>query len=155
MSFLFKKKQRRYGDVKSKHLPTRGLDWLSPRTKEAMRFIRTPELRAIGGRWGERALGAVCQAPVAALGFGASTPSAAHVSGQPVAQQVPSAAVRPSAQPSAPTAGAGPIVAPGLAATRTYTVGGRTVTQAPTPFVVTPSIPKAGGRPATSAGPIK
>jgi len=150
MSLLIpKKKRRRYGDVKPKPPPTRGFEWLSPRTKEAQRFIRAPELQPIGNRWGGRSLGQYAVSAGIVTPFMANPPSFAP---QAPAAQVPTVAGG-GAQPSAQT-GAGPVVAPGLAGTRTFTAGGRTYTQAPTPFV-TSSVPKVGGRPATSAGPIR
>jgi len=91
MSLLIpKRKRRRYGDVKPKPLPTRGFEWLSPRTKEAQRFIRAPEIR----RWGGRTLGqwgSVGGVAAPFLGGAVNPPSFAPMA--PVAQAAPAAAV--------------------------------------------------------------
>jgi len=159
LSVFFRRKKRKYGDVKPP-VKTRGslLDWLSPRTREAQRFIRTPELMPIGGRWGGRSLGQYSVGAVTP--FIANPPSFASIA--PAAQAQAPAAQAPVSAPvlGAPSGGggvqaqlqptgAGPIVAPGVAGTRTYTVGGRTYTQAPTPFptYVSGRVAVPGGRP--------
>jgi len=128
--FFRRRKKRKYGDVKPP-VKTRGslLEWLSPRTKEAQRFIRAPELLPIGSRWGGRSLGQYAVSAGAVTPFIANPPAfvpvAPALSGAP---QVPTG--QPSAQPQ-PSLG----TALGVPPTRTFSAGGRTYTQAPTPFV--------------------
>jgi len=129
LSIFFRRKRRKYGDVKPKPLPTRGFEWLSPRTKEAQRFIRAPEVRRWGGKtfgqWGTGVGVAAAPFTVNPPSFAPQAPAAQALAGAPITQV---GGVQAQPQPSLGTA-------LGVPPTRTFTVGGRTVTQAPVPFV--------------------